>query len=111
MRRVIRPGPLQYACILLLPALPVAFGVATWAYGLGVEPADWRTRLPWAVGITLVGLFPAAFLLGMSVRLEPATVTKVYLFGLLRERIPLDRLAWTVTVPQTKGRASARPLS
>src|SRR5262252_3529923 len=93
MNRVMRPGPLQYIYMLFLPAIPIALGIATFTYGFQVQPPDWGTRLPWAIGVTLLGLIPAAFIVGMTVRVEPDALSNVYFFGLVRERIPFTGLA------------------
>ncbi|SRR6266567_1077069 len=92
MTRVIRPGPLQYAYVLLVPAIPIGLGIATLVAGFSAEPPDWVTRLPAAASIMLLGLIPAAYVFGMSIELTNSTVSKVFLFGLLRETIPLARM-------------------
>jgi len=97
MNRVIRPGPLQYAYLLLVPAIPIALGIATLAAGFSAEPSDWGSRLPSAASIMLLGLIPAAYVFGMSVELTDASVSKVFLFGLLRETIPLARMAANIS--------------
>jgi hypothetical protein len=43
-----------------------------------------------------IGLIPALYVLGMRVEIDQQNVSKVFLFGLLRESIPRDQLACNV---------------
>ncbi|HET7466423.1 MAG TPA: hypothetical protein VFL29_07135, partial [Candidatus Dormibacteraeota bacterium] len=86
----------QYLYMLPWPVLVTGVGVLTFAYGFSVQPPDWGSRLPWAAGIAAIGLVWAGYVLGMRVDVDEENVTKVYLFGLLRERIPRDALTFDV---------------
>jgi hypothetical protein len=97
MKRVIRPGPLQYGYLLLVPALIIIFGLAMIAAGFGSEPPDWASRLPAGVAILAPGLFWAAYVVGMRVEVDDTQVSKLYLFGLLRETIPFAHMAVDVS--------------
>jgi hypothetical protein len=96
MRRVIRPGWLQYAYMFLLPAMPIALGIATFAYGFSVEFTDWTSRIPWAVGVALLGIIPVAYMLGMWIEVTDTDVSKVRLYGRWRTTIPIDHLSMSV---------------
>lgn len=106
MNRVIRPGPLQYVYLLLVPAFLIFIGVAIFSAGFSAEPPDWVSRLPWATGITVAGLLWAAYVLGLTVEIDDAQVSKLYLFGLLRESIPIARLAADVSSERDQYRNS-----
>jgi hypothetical protein len=94
--RVIRPGPWQYAYVLVLLALPIALGISTIQYGFTIQEHDWGNRIFFGLLEIAFGAVPAAYMLGMRVELTDRDVSKVFLFGLLRETIPRGRLAATV---------------
>ena len=93
MKRVIRPGPFQYAYMLLLPAGAVALGAATILYGFSINEHDWGNRAFWGLFVAALGLIPAAYVFGMWIEVDGERLRKVYLFGLLKEQIPIPQLA------------------
>lgn len=97
MKRVIRPGVLQYGYLLLVPALFVIIGIAMIAAGFGAEQPDWTSLIAAGLLVAAPGVAWAVYVLGMSVELDADRVSKLYLFGLLRETIPLARLACDVS--------------
>jgi hypothetical protein len=86
-RIVFRPGGLQYAYCLWAPVLCIGIGVALLL--------QWS--VPGSVGFgvlfLVIGMIPALYVLGMRVEIDQRNVSKVFLFGLLRESIPRDQLA------------------
>jgi hypothetical protein len=86
----------EYIYVLLMPAFAIGVGIATIVYGLTAKSEDWATRLPVSLFCIGLGLVPALYLLGMRVEVDRRHVSKIFLFGLTRESIPIGRLATTV---------------
>jgi hypothetical protein len=86
-RIVFRPGVLQYAYCLWAPVLCIGVGVALLL--------QWNVPGSVAFGVLFlgIGMIPALYVLGMRVEVDQRSVSKVFLFGLLRELIPRDQLA------------------
>ncbi len=86
-RIVFRPGVLQYAYCLWAPILCIGGGVALLL--------QWNVPGSVGFGVLLltIGLIPALYVPGMRVEVDQRDVSKVFLFGLLRESIPRDQLA------------------
>ncbi len=95
-RRVIRPGVGQYIYTLFFPAFVICVGIATIVYGFTTQAQDWGSRIPFGLLIIAFGLLPSAYVLGMRVEASGGQVSKIFLFGLLRETIPLNQLAASV---------------
>jgi hypothetical protein len=100
---VVRPGFFQYAYALLVPGFFTAMGMATVAYGLTTQAQDWSGRLPASVFWGVPGLLGCAYVLGMRVEVTGQQVSKIFLFGLVRETIPLDQLAAKVDREYSSG--------
>ncbi|TMB94635.1 MAG: hypothetical protein E6J40_13770 [Chloroflexi bacterium] len=94
--RVIRPGPLGYVYALAFPAVAVIFGLAIIFDSSATHGKDLAVRLPAGLFVVLAGAFPAAHFLGIRIEVDPNQVSKVYLFGLVRESIPIAQLAGNV---------------
>ena len=105
---VYRPGLGQYVYVLSVPGLVIALGLATIVYGFTAHTEDWNARLPWGLFVIAVGLIPAAYILGMRVELTDERLSKIFLFGLLRETIPLGDLACDVDTEDDGGYEVAR---
>jgi hypothetical protein len=97
MKRVIRPGPLQYGYMLFVPALFIIGGIATIVAGFVTESPGWATLLPVGIVIAAPGIAWAAYFVGMTVEVDATQVSKLYLFGWMRETIPFARLAADVS--------------
>jgi hypothetical protein len=102
-RIVFRPGLWQYAYILLLLALPVAFGISMIQYGFTIQERDWGNRIFFGLLMIAIGAVPAAYFLGMRIEVDNDNVSKVYLFGLLRSAIARDRIHATAHTESSRG--------
>jgi hypothetical protein len=90
---MLRPGPLQYAYLLLFPAIFVLIGLLIIGYGFQADPPEWSNRIFGCIPFFGLGLIWAAFVLGMSIEIDDLSVRKRRLFGALDSRpIPLDSL-------------------
>jgi len=92
--RVIRPGPFGYVYARSFPAVAIIFGLAIIFDASATHGKDLAVRLPAGLFVILAGAFPAAHFLG--IRIEVDSNQKVYLFGLVRESIPISQLAGNV---------------
>ena len=88
--RVIRPGVGQYIYSLFFLNVFTYIGIATIIYGFTAHTQDWGSRAPMSLFLIALGLLPSAYVLGMRVEVSGGQVSKIFLFGLLRETIPLD---------------------
>ncbi len=90
---VIRPGVGQYIYSLFFLNVFTYIGIGTIVYGFTAHTQDWGSRAPMSLFLIALGLLPSAYVLGMRVEVSGGQVSKIFLFGLLRETIPLDELA------------------
>jgi len=101
--RVIRPGLFGYVYALAFPAVAVIFGLAIIFDSSATHGKDLAVRLPAGLFVVLAGAFPAAHFLGTRIEIDPNQVSKVYLFGLVRESIPISQLAGNVETRYMRG--------
>ncbi len=90
---MIRPGVGQYIYSLFFLNVFTYIGIGTIVYGFTAHTQDWGSRAPMSLFLIALGLLPSAYVLGMRVEVSGGQVSKIFLFGLLRETIPLDELA------------------
>ena len=101
--RVIRPGPFGYVYALSFPAVAIIFGLAIIFDASATHGKDLAVRLPAGLFVILAGAFPAAHFLGTRIEVDSNQVSKVYLFGLVRESIPISQLAGNVEYRYMRG--------
>jgi hypothetical protein len=101
--RVIRPGPFGYVYALFFPALAIIFGLGIIFDSSFAHGKDLFARLPAGLFVLLAGAFPAAHFLGIRIEVDSDQVSKVYLFGLVRESIPISQLAGNVEYRSMRG--------
>ncbi|HEX9099495.1 MAG TPA: hypothetical protein VF956_08440 [Candidatus Dormibacteraeota bacterium] len=100
---MIRPGPFGYVYALFFPALAIIFGLGIIFDSSFTHGKDLAVRLPPGLFVLLAGAFPAAHFLGIRIEVNSSQVSKVYLFGLVRESIPISQLAGNVEYRHTRG--------
>ncbi len=101
--RVIRPRPLGYVYALSFPAVAIIFGLAIIFDASATHEKDLAVRFPAGLFLILAGAFPAAHFLGIRIEVDSNQVSKVYLFGLVRESIPISQLAGEVEYRSMRG--------
>ncbi len=101
--RVIRPGPFGYVYALFFPAVAIIFGLGIIFDSSFSHGQNLSARLPAGLFVLLAGAFPAAHFLGIRIEVDSNQVSKVYLFGLVRESIPISQLAGNVEYRTMRG--------
>jgi|SRR5579864_2278247 len=101
--RVIRPGPLGYVYALFFPAVAIIFGLGIIFDSSFTHGKDLAVRLPAGLFVLLAGALPAIHFLGIRIEVDSNQVSKVYLFGLVRESIPISQLAAKVEFRLMRG--------